>query len=460
MPAENAGPPAATRPRDNGRPSIGLALLPVLIPIIPSLIRTYLPGGFSVDALKSLVLGTPAAADVTFPANAQTIDYRSFAVLDSVPPVSQANATTLFYPPGTTAESLAARPFHVYHPKFLDIIGPSPTLTLLADVEEDPLFHEATVWVPSTDEFFFVQNAGHPIAGTGLAKSAVIQKVALADAAAAARRVDVGGTGDARGAGAITIETVESAPRVVNPNGGTNYKGDILFAGEGQGEHVAPALYLMNPLPPYNTTVILNNFFGRQFNSLNDVAVNPRNKEVYFTDVTYGYLQDFRPEPGVRNQIWRLDVDSRRVAAVADGFHLPNGITFSPDGQYLYVTDTGLHPGFHGWNHTAPASIYRYDVERDGTLAHRKLFAYVHSGLPDGVHCDTDGNVYAGVGDGVHVWSPAGVLLGKIFVGETSANFQFAGKGRMIICAETKLWYVELAAEGARITDYDYSKKA
>jgi hypothetical protein len=34
---------------------------------------------------------------------------------------------------------------------------------------------------------------------------------------------------------------------------------------------------------------------------------------------------------------------------------------------------------------------------------------------------------------------------------------QFAGKGRMVICAETRLYYVTLGAEGARITDYDYT---
>lgn len=40
-------------------------------------------------------------------------------------------------------------------------------------------------------------------------------------------------------------------------------------------------------------------------------------------------------------------------------------------------------------------------------------------------------------------------MLGKIFLGETSANFQFAGTGRMVICAETKLYYITLAASGA-----------
>lgn len=68
-----------------------------------------------------------------------------------------------------------------------------------------------------------------------------------------------------------------------------------------------------------------------------------------------------------------------------------------------------------------------------------------------GIHCDTRGNVYAGCGDGVQVWNPSGKLLGKIYLGMGAANFNFAGKGRMVICAETALYYVTLAAEGSFI---------
>lgn len=68
-----------------------------------------------------------------------------------------------------------------------------------------------------------------------------------------------------------------------------------------------------------------------------------------------------------------------------------------------------------------------------------------------GVHVDSNGNVYAGCGDGIQVWNPSGVLLGKIYLGGTSANFQFAGDGRMVICAETKLYYATFNASGHSI---------
>lgn len=105
-------------------------------------------------------------------------------------------------------------------------------------------------------------------------------------------------------------------------------------------------------------------------------------------------------------------------------------------------------PQYHPTNLPSPPS-YRYDVADDGTFNNRQTFAYVSPGIPDGIHCDSQGNVYAGCGDGVHVFNPAGQLLGKIYLGTTTANFRFVGKGRMVICAETKLYFATLAAEGA-----------
>lgn len=73
----------------------------------------------------------------------------------------------------------------------------------------------------------------------------------------------------------------------------------------------------------------------------------------------------------------------------------------------------------------------------------------------EGIHVDTEGRLYAGCGDGVHVYSTSGTLIGKIFLGETSANFNFAGDGGMVICAETNLYYAKIAAtSGAYTGDY------
>jgi sugar lactone lactonase YvrE len=49
-----------------------------------------------------------------------------------------------------------------------------------------------------------------------------------------------------------------------------------------------------------------------QFNSLNDIKVHPRNTDIYFTDTTYGYLQDFKPLPGLPEHIYRFNVSPYR----------------------------------------------------------------------------------------------------------------------------------------------------
>ncbi|KAF5561680.1 lactonohydrolase [Fusarium napiforme] len=401
-----------------------------------------MPSTISVLAAGVLVpvLGAVAAK---LPSTAQIIDQKSFNVLKDVPPPAVANDSLVFTWPGVTEESLVEKPFHVYDEEFYDVIGKDPSLTLIATSDTDPIFHEAVVWYPPTEEVFFVQNAGAPAAGTGLNKSSIIQKISLKEADEVRK-----GKKDE-----VKVTVVDSNPQVINPNGGTYYKGNIIFAGEGQGDDVPSALYLMNPLPPYNTTTLLNNYFGRQFNSLNDVGINPRNGDLYFTDTLYGYLQDFRPVPGLRNQVYRYNFDTGAVTVVADDFTLPNGIGFGPDGKKVYVTDTGIALGFYGRNLSSPASVYSFDVNQDGTLQNRKTFAYVASFIPDGVHTDSKGRVYAGCGDGVHVWNPSGKLIGKIYTGAVAANFQFAGKGRMIITGQTKLFYVTLGASGPKLYD-------
>lgn len=45
------------------------------------------------------------------------------------------------------------------------------------------------------------------------------------------------------------------------------------------------------------------------------------------------------------------------------------------------------------------------------------------------------------------VWNDEGALLGKFFLGMTSANMVFAGDGRLVILAETKVFVANIAAK-------------
>jgi len=66
-------------------------------------------------------------------------------------------------------------------------------------------------------------------------------------------------------------------------NGGTPYNGKIIFMNQGRGD-IASNIILMNPEPPYNTSIVIDNFFGRGFNSLNDIKIHPTSGAWFFCD--------------------------------------------------------------------------------------------------------------------------------------------------------------------------------
>jgi gluconolactonase len=70
-------------------------------------------------------------------------------------------------------------------------------------------------------------------------------------------------------------------------NGGTGpFNGNLILINSGRGT-IPPTIALVDPKPPHNATVILNNFYGRQFNSLNDIKVHPTSGNLFFTDTMY-----------------------------------------------------------------------------------------------------------------------------------------------------------------------------
>ena len=137
-----------------------------------------------------------------------TLSTKSIFVPLTLPPAP-------WIPQNMTREGLVDRPFHVYDDEFLDILGPNPTFTVLAQTPKDPIYHEAVVWYKANDEVFFVQNAGNPDAGTGIDKSAAIFKISLKEADAVK---------DSRNAtGKVKVTQIPSNPEIPNPNGKFKY---------------------------------------------------------------------------------------------------------------------------------------------------------------------------------------------------------------------------------------------
>jgi D-xylonolactonase len=127
------------------------------------------------------------------------------------------------------------------------------------------------------------------------------------------------------------------------------------------------------------------------------------------------------------------------VTILDEGFHLPNGIAFSPDNKYVYITETVLR------------TIYRYDYDLDsGNVSNRKDFIKISEddGIPDGMTVDAEGYIWSALwyGSCVVRYDPDGAEERRIDVpsGQTS-SVMFGGKDLTDL-------YVTSAAEVVRLS--------
>lgn len=316
--------------------------------------------------------------------------------------------------------------FIAYDARFLRLIGGSPTLTLLASSDE-PLFHEAAVWLPRQQAVLVTSNRLGDL--TGAAQSVVISLVSMR-------------TGE--------VTRLAPEPPILMANGGTGWtNGRVLLADQGRGDQ-GGSVVILDPTTA-KVERLVDNFHGLPFSSPNDVAVSPKDGSVYFTDPPYGFHQKYREAPKLAPLVWRVDPTTRQPRAVADDLQRPNGLAFSHDGKRLYLTETAFIPGDGTAQPLAPHTIYSFDVDyaAAGALTGRRLFAHVDAGIPDGLKVDIQGNVWAGCGDGVQVFEPkGGELLGKIrpASSEGVTNLVFAEGGRLVLLAEKRIYVATTAA--------------
>ncbi|KAG2360410.1 hypothetical protein BDR07DRAFT_1412690 [Suillus spraguei] len=389
--------------------------------------------------IKSVVDAILAAASYTtltaLPPGAVYIDPLLYNVVGANYTEWRNSSAIGFNPTNTTP------PFvQVFDPSFLDITGPSATIRKIASNPGFAFAHEAPIYVPDLNLVFFASNAGGALGYSGWYNNSVVSMINMTEVDMALDST----TGDVN----IQVHTLNLSDTVQMVNGGTGpYKGDLLFVTSGRAL-LPPSIVRVNPNPPYNDTVILDNFLGRQFNSLNDIKILPGTDIMFFTDPAYGWLNGFRPEPMLPSQVYRFDPSTGQVRVVADQFVHPNGIAFAPNGKTAYITDTGVSGGFLGTNQTFPATVYQFDVDpTTQSFANRRVFAYADSGAPDGIQFDTEGNVYAGCGDGIHVWNGEGTLIGKFYINSTTAELIFTNSG-LVILEETAMYVTNIQAHG------------
>jgi gluconolactonase len=196
-------------------------------------------------------------------------------------------------------------------------------------------------------------------------------------------------------------------------------------------------------------TVIADRYQGKPFNSPNDVVVKS-DDSIWFSDPPFGiagHYEGNKANPELPHAVYRVDGKTHQVGVVGDDIKGPNGLCFSPDESKLYIVES----------RTTPRGIRVYDVVDHGTrLANSAILITCGPMLPDGIRCDTDGNLWIGMGggegnDGVAVYASDGTMIGKIDIPERVANLCFGGakRNRLFMAGSTSLYSLFTDAQGA-----------
>lgn len=125
--------------------------------------------------------------------------------------------------------------------------------------------------------------------------------------------------------------------------------------------------------------------------------------------------------PG-EGSLYRLDPDGA-MHRMDTGFHVSNGIDFSPDNRRLYFTDTGKRRIY----------VYDFDLE-SGAIENRRIFAELAegTGTPNGLTVDAQGFVWSAHWDGwcVTRYDPEGQVERVINLPvPRPTSLAFGGKG-------------------------------
>lgn len=113
-------------------------------------------------------------------------------------------------------------------------------------------------------------------------------------------------------------------------------------------------------------------------NRLNDGCVDPQGR------IWFGTMDD--GEERETGSLYRVEYKNGalEIAHWDDGYTISNGPALSPCGKVLYACDSPRQ------------RIYAYDIDEDGNLIHKRVFARLTKGFPDGVVVDSQGNLWCG----------------------------------------------------------------
>jgi gluconolactonase len=173
--------------------------------------------------------------------------------------------------------------------------------------------------------------------------------------------------------------------------------------------------------------IVADKYDGKNFGRPNDIVADLKGG-VYFTDIP--------PDRTILPPAVYYVPQGGAPIRVAEGITTPNGLQLSHDEKTLYVNDTG------GIN------VYAFDVQPDGKLANRRVFATYKGrdqmvgpndpplSRADGLVTDNDGRLYALTESGIEVIGTKGEHLGIIpiwCITRRCQNLSFGGPNKQTL---------------------------
>lgn len=194
-------------------------------------------------------------------------------------------------------------------------------------------------------------------------------------------------------------------------------------------------------------TVLADKIDGKGFNSPNDIVLKS-DGTIYFTDPPYGLPNFFNDARKELDYSGVFMIKDGKVSVVSKDLGGPNGIAFSPDEKYLYVTNWDIRDIHH------TKTLWRYEVQPDGTLKNGKIFfdwnLTEDAEALDGMKVDKEGNLFVSAPGGVWILSAEGKLLGKITTPERAANMAWGDEDgkTLYMTAHSSLYKIRVETGG------------
>lgn len=330
--------------------------------------------------------------------------------------------------------------FISYSEEFDDIIGSSPGVQLVASSTK-PFAFEAGIWVSPLNQVWFTAFLS-PMPGylsiLDLNTSTVFQPNLTGPAA------DI----------------------PVNPNGGYYFEGLVYLTSFGN-TTTSPTIVAIDP-HTYQTTEIINSFYGLPINGPDDVTIARSRTTgdpcLFYSDFYFaaeGLPGSWSAPQQLPNAVWRFTSSdqSLQMAISPLDVQTPNGLAVNRNNTLLYVSD-GPDSAVFGQSYNKSSGspgLYVFDLAgEDGcTPVNKRLLGIARQGFANGIKIDDVGRIWSFEYEGVVVRTRSGKVLGLINIVEllgrnspdvaTGANFALV-RDMVYILGFDKIFAVKLGS--------------